>query len=61
MQFCCRGCIMAAQNEGPDYFALGGSLDYLRSLCLSLKTNHQRFVFWPLGILHSVHGTAALG
>ena len=34
---------MAAQSEGPDYFVLGSQLDYLRSLCLPLKTNHQRF------------------
>ena len=36
---------MAAQNEGLEYFALGGLVDYLRSSCLSLKMDHQlRFV-----------------
>ena len=35
---------MAAQSEGPDYFALGGLVDYLRSSCLSLKMDNQRFV-----------------
>ena len=35
---------MAAQSEGLDYFALGGLVDYLRSSCLSLKMDNQRFV-----------------
>ena len=52
---------MSAQSEGLDYFALGGLVDYLRSSCLSLKMDHQRFVFWPLWKLHSMHKTVALG
>ena len=35
---------MAARSEGLDYFALGGLVDYLRSSCLSLKMDYQRFV-----------------
>ena len=34
---------MAAWSEGLD-FALGGLVDYLRSSCLTLKMDHQRFV-----------------
>ena len=58
---CCRGRIMAARSEGLDYFALGGLVDYLCSSCLTLKMDHQSFVFWPLRRLHSVHKTVALG
>ena len=35
---------MAARSEGVDYFALGGLVDYLHSLCLSLKRDYHRFV-----------------
>ena len=35
---------MAARSEGLDYIALGGLVDYLRSSCLTLKMDHQRFV-----------------
>ena len=35
---------MAARSEGLNYFALGGLVDYLRSSCLSLKMDNQRFV-----------------
>ena len=35
---------MAARSEGLDYFALGGLVDFLRSSCLSLKMDYQRFV-----------------
>ena len=52
---------MAARSEGLDYFALGGLVDYLCSSCLLLKMDKQRFVFWSLRRLHSVHKTVALG
>ena len=52
---------MAIRSEGLDYFALGGLVDYLRSSCLSLKMDHQRFVFRSPRRLHSVHKTVALG
>ena len=52
---------MAAQSEGLDYCVLGGIVDFLRSSCLSLKMDHQKFVFWPLRRLHGVHKTVALG
>ena len=51
---------MAARSEGLDYFALGGLVDYLRSSRLSLKMDHQRFVFRSPWRLHSVHKTVAL-
>ena len=35
---------MATRSEGLNYFALGGLVDCLHSLCLSLKIDHQRFV-----------------
>ena len=35
---------MATWSKNFHYFALGGLVDYLRSSCLSLKTDHQRFV-----------------
>ena len=35
---------MAARSEGLDYFALGVLVDFLRSSCLSLKMDYQRFV-----------------
>ena len=43
--YCC-GCTMAAQSEGPDYFALGSPLDYPSSsfFFFSLKSDHHRFV-----------------
>ena len=31
-------------SEQFDYFVLGGLVDYLRSSCLPLKMDHQRFV-----------------
>ena len=52
---------MAAQSEDLDYFVLGGLVDYLHSLYLSLKMDHQRFVFWPVRRLHCVHKSVALG
>ena len=52
---------MAARSEGLDYFVLGGLVDYLHLSYLSLKMDHQRFVFWPLRRLHSVHKSVALG
>lgn len=45
---------MLTQSEGPDYFVLGGLLDYLTK-------NEPPNYFWPLGILHWVHEMVALG
>ena len=52
---------MAARSEVLDYFALSSLVEYLWSLCLSLKMDHQRLVFWSPRRLHSVHKTVALG
>ena len=35
---------MATQSKDLDYFALGSLVDYLRSSCLSLKMDQQKFV-----------------
>ena len=43
------GCIMAIQSEGPDYFVLGGLLDYLYSPCFSTKPSKICLTFDFLG------------